>query len=661
MAGTMHTHPCLYATRHQLEVAKQNIARYEWAGQTYREIKAEADKLADMELPKFETAWWREAKQKHWHDTYPEINLHTGGVPRPAMDAAFQSALVYRLGGGDAYAGRAKRVLLHYTAYSFEFVHPDVGLNYASWGIQALWAYDMLYDRFTPREREKMDDFFSRMLKAVVENDDWWLAEGLGGRFNNHYTWHKLMMAAYGLFYDKPEWIARAINSDQGIRELMDHGFLDDGLWFESALNYHYTALHGLLPIAWMLRNAGYPLDLFTHKFANGRTLEQGLAGMVQELFPDLTIPQIGDTYGHTVYLPDEQSSEMAWAAYQKPIFGWLMSQKKQPYRAISLFREKAPGSADAPAVASRMFPEHGHVILRSAEGKEYWNSDSWVAFLSYDLDSIHAHHNKLSLILFGRGKVLAQDVNAVASVPHAFSAKVTCELNRTTLCHNTLMVDGTDHACIAEKLSLIEFKPLPEVKTATIGDLKGLVYPGVRMQRTVAVTDATLRSTLRSTSAYVLDVFQAASEAEHAFDWLFHTLDDEGKTRIEGDFKAVSLPDSPPWAWLRNARSAKFDGTWKAEWRQGDVRFRLTMLGAPGTEVTLCDFPRNDKFEPPPVPMLMARRQGRTTAFIALYQAERHDLPPVEISASDDPYGMLKIKVTVKGKLLEHLLPKLR
>lgn len=86
----MLAHPYLYATQHQLEVAKRNIARCEWAGQTYREIKAEADKLADMELPKFETAWWREAKQKHWHDTYPEINLHTGGVPRPAMNAAFQ-------------------------------------------------------------------------------------------------------------------------------------------------------------------------------------------------------------------------------------------------------------------------------------------------------------------------------------------------------------------------------------------------------------------------------------------------------------------------------------------------------------------------------------------------------------------------------------------
>ncbi|HUV04788.1 MAG TPA: alginate lyase family protein [Armatimonadota bacterium] len=657
----MLAHPCLYATRRQLEVAKRNIARYEWAKQTYGQLKAEADKLAGMELPKFETDWWQEARKKDWRLTYPEINLHTGSVPRPAMNAAFQSALVYRLGGEDICAERAKPVLLHYTAYTFEFVHPDVGLNYASWGIQALWAYDLLCDRFTPQEKAEMDDFFRRMLNAVVKNDDWWIAEGLGGRFNNHYTWHKLMMAAYGLFYDKPEWVDRTINGNQGIRELMDHGFLDDGLWFESSLNYHYTALHGLLPIALMLRNAGHPFDLFTREFANGRTLEQGLSAMVQELFPDTTVPQIGDTYGHTVCLPDEQSYETAWVVYQKPLYGWLMSQKKQPFQAISLFREREPGSAEAPAVASRVFPEHGHVMLRSIEGKEYWNSDSWAAFLSHDLDSIHAHHDKLGLILFGRGRVLAQDVNAAASVPHAFSAKVTSQLDRTTLCHNTIMVDGKDHPYIGEKLSLIEFKPLPSVKTATVGDLKGLVYEGVRMQRTVAVTDATPRSTLRSTSAYVLDVFQAASEAEHTYDWLFHTLDDEGNTRTEGDFKPVRLPDGPPWSWLRNARSARLDGTWNAEWRQGDVRFRLTMLGAPGTEVTLCDFPRNDEFEPPPMPMLMVQRKGKSAAFVALYQAEKRDLPPVEISASEGPYDMLRVKVTLAGKTREHLIPKLK
>lgn len=645
----MVAHPFLFATPHQLDTAKQNIARYDWAHRVYVQLKADADKLAEMELPQFETAWWQEAKKKPWQEIYPEINHHTGFAVRPAIYAAFQSAVVYRLSGEEVYAERAKRVLLHYTNYKFVFIHPDVGLNYAGWGLHALWTYDLLYDCFTPAERKKIDDFFNRWLSAVVENDEWWVREGLGGRFNNHFTWHKLTMAAYGLFYDKPEWVRRAFDSEQGIRQLMEHGWLDDGLWFESALNYHYTALSGLVCLAWMLRNAGYSLDLFTYEFANGRTLEQGFSAMVQELFPDLTIPQIGDTYGHTIHLPDQQLYDIAWTVYQKPLFGWLVSQKKDSPGIFSLFREVEPKEFEPPTVSTRTFPEHGHVILRSIEGPKYWHSDGWAAFVTYDLDSVHAHRDKLSLILFGRGKVLAQDVNALATASHAFSAKITGELNRTTLSHNTLMVDTKDHALVSEKLSLLEFKNLPEVKTATVADLKGLVYPGVKLQRTVSVTDS-----------YVLDVFQATSAENHTYGWLLHVPSDDGRTAIDGEFKPVKLPTEPPWSWLRNAKSLTQDDTWVADWCIADVRFRMTMLGVQDTEVTLCDFPRSDQFDQPSVPMLMVERQGKSAMFIALYQAEQGDLPKAEISVLDDSFDCIKVKVSVAGKDREHLIPRL-
>lgn len=646
----MIAHPCLYATEHQLDIARRNIARYEWAKEAYEQIRLEADKLKAMELPKFERAWWHEAKKRPWQENYPEINLHTGSAVRPAIYAAMQSALIYALGGEEAYGERAKRVLMHYSDYSFEFEHPDVGLNYSSWGIQAFYTYDLLYDRFTTEERAKIDAFFERMAMAVLKNDEWWIAENLGGKFNNHYAWHKSLMAIYGLFYEKPEWVERALNGKQGIRELMEHGFLDDGIWFESSLNYHYTALQGLIMLAWSLRNAGYPLDLFNHEFANGRTLEQGFSGMLQVLFPDMTIPQIGDTYGQTVYLPDAGSYEPAWVVYPSPVYDWLISEKRGQFRTISLFREEKPSVGEPPAVTSRIFPEHGHVILRSIEGRQYWKSDSWAAFVSYDLDSVHSHRDKLGLILFGRGKLLAPDANALATVPHAFSAKVSKELNHSTICHNTLMVDRRDHSPIPEKLSLIEFKALPSVKTVTVGDLKGIVYPGVRMQRTIAVTQE-----------YVLDVFQATSEEEHSYQWLFHTNDDEGETRTTVEFKPIEIPSSPPWCWLRNSRLGRTDADWQAEWHQGEVRFRLSMVGVPGTEITLFDFPKNDKLEGAPTAMLMAERHGKHQIFTALYQAEKGDIPTADILAIEDDEGMLRVRVTIGRQVREHLIPRLR
>ncbi|MCX6376950.1 MAG: heparinase II/III family protein, partial [Armatimonadetes bacterium] len=300
---------------------------------------------------------------------------------------------------------------------------------------------------------------------------------------------------------------------------------------------------------------------------------------------------------------------ETAWQVYRKPLYAWVAqggrpglqalfraeegSESKVPSSRFQVAGSKPsdaptsnltpdtwnlqPATLNPPSVESRVFSEHGYVILRSIEGKEYWDSDSWAAFLSFDLNSVHSHADKMNLILFGRGKTLAPDPEAIASVQHAFSSQVQRELNRSTICHNTLMVDGRGHAGIGEKLSLIDFERSPDVKTATIADLKGLVYPGVKMQRTVIVTDG-----------YVLDVFQAVSETEHTYDWLFHALDDEGKTRMYGGFQPTLLPDVAPWSWLRNPRSAVLDRSWHADWRQGDVRFRLTMLGVTGTEIIL-------------------------------------------------------------------------
>ena len=143
------------------------------------------------------------------------------------------------------------------------------------------------------------------------------------------------MMAAYGLFYGKDEWVTRAIESRDGFRELLDVGLLDDGLWFESSLNYHYVALSALSSTAQMFRNAGYPLDLFTHKFANGRTLEDGFSGMIQVLFPDTSIPTIGDCYGGTSRLKGSPFYETAWNVYHKPEYAWLIKDSKPGYPSL--------------------------------------------------------------------------------------------------------------------------------------------------------------------------------------------------------------------------------------------------------------------------------------------------------------------------------------
>jgi hypothetical protein len=291
----------------------------------------------------------------------------------------------------------------------------------------------------------------------------------------------------------------------------------------------------------------------------------------------------------------------------------------------------------------TRLWPEHGYIALRTQEGVDYWKGDGFSAFLSFELDGIHSHNDKFDLMVFARGAHIAVDPEAVASARHAFSAQIQRELNRHTVCHNTVMVDGQNHNRIQQRLTLAEFIDGDQIKLATVEDANGLVSPGVRMARTVAATPD-----------YLLDIFQLASNQEHTYDYLFHSLDDEGRFRADAAFAPIELDGGAPWSWLRNARQAAMDGDWSVTARQRNLRSRLSMLGEPGTRLITCEFPKNDRHEGAGVPMLMARRKTASTAFVSVLQAERGELPDLKVTLQEGHFGLLRVAVNCRGVVRE-------
>lgn len=658
--SAINTHPFLITTPDEIRLARKRVNEEAWAKDTVEQLKKQAEALENEPLPVFEKDWWIEASKKHWMQTYPEINHHTNFAVAGPMVKAMYTALLYSVTEDEKYANLVRKVLLHYCDYEFFAEHPDVGLNWSVWCLRGLWAYDLVYNTVPETDRVKIDDFFTRAMEAVKKDDAWWIVNNPGGLFNNHFAWHKLMIGSYGLFYNRPDLVDYAINSDQGVRELIEHGSKDDGLWLEGSLNYQFTALIPLAEFASQLNHAGYSLDLWNHPLANGRTIRQLYEGPIDTLFPDGTLPTIGDTYGRRAKLTslneqvgkawENQWYYSAYNACQSPRFAWLLKDKQNlPYQAL-FAKNLPPKDAPPPAMKTRIWPEHGYIALRTQEGQDYWRGDGYSVFMSYDADQIHSHSDKLGIMIFGRGKHLSIDPEAVASAQHAFSAQIQGELNRSTLCHNTIMVDEQNHTPVGSRLQLVDFVDSEDVKMVTVADEQGLIYPGIKMMRTVAATDD-----------YVLDIFQVASDEEHTYDYLFHTYDDNGKFETDAVFKDFSLPDSSPWKWLQNAKSYTFHSDWQVLAHQDDVTSRLILAGKPGTEVILCDFPRNDRFDETPIPMLMARRKCKSTAFVTMLQAEKGELPVTSVSVSDERHGFLRVKVECNGKTGEVSVKKLQ
>lgn len=648
-APAISRHPHLLITPAGIERARERTRSEPWAMQIIDSLARQAQALRTEKLPEFDKHWWREASAKRWQDTYAEINHHTMfAVVGPVAKAA-DTALLYAITGDPEHAELVRRVLLHYCGYEFFAKHPDVGLNWSVWGMRALHAYDIVYDTLSDSDRAKIDDFFRRATEAVRKNDEWWIRHNPGGLFNNHFAWHKLFIGSCGLFYGNPDMVEYALESNQGIRELIENGSRDDGLWFESSLNYHFTAVDAIAALAHHLRNSGHPTDLWNSRFANGRSLRSLLTGPIGPLFPDETLPTIGDAYGRRLKLGQVKWYWMAYDVYRMPEIAWLLRNiTNRP--AEALFLELLPASPSAPRMTTRIWPEHGYIALRSQEGTDYWQGDGFSAFLSFDSDGIHSHRDKFGLTVFARGAHVAVDPEALSAARHAFSSRIQGELNRATVCHNTAMVDGRDHNPIGAKLELVDYIDAPDLKLATIADTRGAVYSGVRMSRTVAVT-----------REYVLDVFQLTSEDDHAYEYLFHGADDNGAFASDDRFSRHELPCGPPWSWLRNANSGSMDGTWSVNARQGAVASRLTMLGEPGTEVVLCEFPRTETYANPSAPMLIARRKARATKFIALLQAERENLPQTSISVHEDAHGALRVHVEGPDSARDFIVRKLR
>ena len=641
-------HPLLFYSEDDIKEARERAADPEYR-EAVETLNTEADKAQRVVLESIDSSWWNEAKTKPWSDTYPIIYEKTCLIPLRMAGPAYYAALRFAINKDEKDAETTKKILLHLSDYTFEFEHFDVGMNYSVWGHLALNVYDILFERFTHDERAKLDAFFTRMAQAVMKNDIYWIKNNIGGGINNHLAWHKMMLGCLGLFYGCNELADYALVGPRGFLWLLELGLVDDGLWCESSLNYHFTAIVPMVYFAEALRKVDYEQDLYTIVTANGRNIRQSFDSMFGVLFPDGSIPPIGDTYGRRKRLCEEFSYVYALRAYQEPGYAWLL-EKAPRKRPELLFIGLETKGAKPPNVSSCLYPEHGYGFLRDRRGKDYWASDGWCAFLTFDKSGVHSNNDKLSLMLFGYGKLLIPDVEARATVPHAFSSQVQRELNRSALSQNTVMIDYCDQRPVGERLWLEEYRDLAEEKVITATDRNGLLYEGVRQSRTICVR-----------REYVLDVFQVVSDATHDIHWVIHGIGkpESQKASIALEPSQVKIPG--PGAWLRDFKAGKSNGEVRVEWFEDSVRFRMTLAPGQRTRVITCGYPKTDKPDSPTIPMLLVERRAASTIYAVVYQAGRGILPEIHVKALEDMDGRLVYQVSGPWGNRRHLIPRLR
>ncbi|MCL5271516.1 MAG: alginate lyase family protein [bacterium] len=662
-------HPFLFLTASDVERARMNMKKDATLAAAARELLDIAQSGKPADLPPLEREWWEIAKKKSWGDIYPEVNKHTGQVPRQWAGLAVacaRASLLYPDAGMDR---KARDIMLALAQYTFEFDHYDTGLNYATWGVECLEAYDILYGGFTPGERLRLDAFFTRMADAIIRNDELWIRDQPGGELNNHYLWHKLGRLMYGLFYGRPQLVREALHGPKSVVDCMRYGFTDDGLWMEASLNYQSVATSPIVTMARLLENAGAAeMNLWQLKTDDGRTLRQAYDALAGILFPDSTLPNIGDCYGRRVKPGSMNDYNILFGRFRDPVYAWLLRQAGDRRRADLFFATRPMPEGRPPATpTTRLWPEHGYAMLRTHGGLDYWTGKGWTLFATYSNSSVHANRDKLSLMLFGEGRHWLVDCEARTKAAHAFSASVQGQLNRETLAHNALLVDGESQRSPGGRLDLVEFQDLPGLKRLSIGDVQGRLYEGVRQLRTTILLED-----------YVVDFYQVEAQKPHEYAWLTHVDGLPGEGLLDGrpaaSWQPFQFRKDGPWKWLRGDDGADpcqapldaatpYSETFAnpTPAGAGPERFRLDVLTDGPSEVVRCGFPRDDSSDPNIFPMRLVRRPSAAAAwFLALYRAGERAAASVKLSVTPGAMHRWELVIEREGRIAKHVAPML-
>jgi len=538
--------------------------------------------------------------------------------------------LAYAFTGKEAYAERAREVLLGYVAkYKTYPIHNYRGqksrsgariyaqtLDESSSIIPLCWGYDLVYNSpaFSQADHEAIADEFLREVAATIRRHN--------AGISNWQSWHNAGVAAIGFVLQDPDLASLALKQKRGGFEYqLDKSILPDGFWYEGTAAYHYYALSALQWTAELAHFAG--IDYWSDK-----RFQSLYSAPLEYTFPNLSFPAVNDSDvfsirgRHSMY-------ELAYARTGKASYlSVAQFGARRSLNALLWGPDELPPSPKV-ALPSRDFQGLGSVVLRNGSGP-----DQLYVHLDYGPHGGgHGHPDKLALIVFSLGKQLAPDPARLA-----YGAPLHGSWYRQTFAHNTVCVDERSQAFTTGKLEFTHFTP--ELAVAQ-GSSSG-ANKGVLMRRRVALF-----------GGLVLDVFEVSSDQEHTYDYLYHNF---GELQPGLDSTPRKEPLATKWGYqhLTDIRSAKASDDWSATFAQKNANVRLLVLGQPETELFFGMGMANNP--PKPCPMTVVRRRGKTTRFVALIEPYR-DQPTVtgfrQMKTAD---GALAFEI-LRGKTRDRIL----
>lgn len=535
---------------------------------------------------------------------------------RLATDA-LEHAIAYAISKDEKYARKAAEILVKYShkyeSYPLHDVKgkPVKGGGYAMpqvldesvWIIKLAQAYDTVRQTLLQDEKNNIEQKLLFRAASYIKS--------VNHGIHNHECWHLAAYGIVGLALNRADYVYDAIYGKTGFLKQIEIGTSEDGPWFEGAWGYHFYTLSALEPFHVALRNHGINLDMPKYQAMYKVPFDY--------LTPTFQLPAFHDT-GRMGFRPHGTTTifEAPYAWWNSSLHAWWLGQAKRTTQQAAIWGKDLQTHSEQPTFKSFVHQDAGFAVLRSyspiLDKKPI--PHNYVAIDFGKHGGWHGHMDKLSYVLWAGNTMFAEDPGCIS-----YGNKMHHEWYRSTVSHNTIMLDDKDQAQATGTCTAFASD-----NNATIASFDaGPVYPDATIKRHLALLDDCL-----------IDVMTVHSPRKRNITWLFHARNN-GKTDYPGTPMA-KLPPLPGAKWAKNWHEQPHDGTWSATWTREHTTLALAQVSPKGT-ILSADGPAQ-----PPPQMFHCRfnRVHADNAIFASVFAFNHDKSK-------------KLPVITEAKLLEH------
>jgi hypothetical protein len=480
--------------------------------------------------------------------------------------------VAFRVTGDARYAKRTKEILLAYADKYLAYpLHDNKGvpggkggghvasqsLTEASWLIPIAQGADLIWSTLSDADRAAITDKILRpALNQVILPREYGI--------HNIQCRHNSAIGLVGLLLGDQQLITKAIDDPKtGFRQQIARGVQDDGMWLEGSSGYHFFTIVGLEPLAQAARHC--KIDLYSPRFKSMFDAPLALA------MPDLRLPNFNDSglVDITRYADDY---ELAYARWKDPTYLALINPAKRTGPLALLygvpdFPTKAaptPPPAEGNSSPSHDSPASGYAILRSDNTRHA----TWLCVKYGPHGGGHGHPDKNTFILYSGGQIFVSDAGT-----HAYGSPLHAGWDKTTLAHNTLIVDETSQSPAAGKcLAFGDDAGFDYVTTDA-----GPIYPSKNISfiRTLVMLD--------SSTILGIDHVTAGDGKEHTLDLAFH-LPGSWSARPAGE--PWIAPPKTPYTFIEPASQTSITNTTTLALSNHDHPVSLTLLPTAPTQL---------------------------------------------------------------------------